>query len=162
MDPGDESPCCLTVHLDMVQSTATVRGGVMTALLTSFGNGDILLWMLEFFLFVVWFWLLISIFSDLFRDRDTSGGAKALWTIFVIVIPFVGILAYLIVRGGGMAERNVQQQEARQAQLDARIRAATGTAASSTEQIVQAKSLLDSGAISQSEFEALKTKALAT
>src|SRR6476619_3869316 len=127
-DPGsawdrDESLCCPHGPPGYgFTPTTTTRGALVTALLTSFGNGDILLWMLEFFLFVVWFWLLISIFSDLFRDRDTSGGAKALWTIFVIVVPFVGILAYLIVRGGGMAERNVQQQEAIQAQLDARIR----------------------------------------
>ncbi len=126
----------------------------------SFGNGNFLLWMLEFFLFVIWFWLLIAIFGDLFRDHEASGATKVLWTILVIVLPFIGILAYLLVRGRGMAERSAKQQKAVQQQVDAQIRSAVGTAASPADQIVQAKSLLDSGAISQAEFNALKSKAL--
>ena len=125
-----------------------------------FGNGDVLLWMFEFFLFVIWFWLLLTIFSDLFRDHELSGWAKALWVIFVIVVPFLGILVYLIVRGHGMAERAAKSQARVQEQVDAQIRQVAGTAASPADQIAQAKSLLDSGAINQEEFERLKAKAL--
>ena len=128
----------------------------------TFGNGDILLWMLEFFLLVIWFWLLIVVFSDLFRDHDTSGWAKALWVIFVVVLPYLGILVYLIVRGRGMAERSARQVQAAQQQFDAQIRAAAGTSATPADQIAQAKSLLDSGAIDQGEFEKLKAAALAS
>jgi hypothetical protein len=127
---------------------------------SSFGNGSVLLWMLEFFLFVIWFWLLIAIFSDLFRDHDTSGGVKALWVILLIVLPFIGILAYLVFRGHGMTERAARQQKAEQQQVDARIREAAGGSASPADQIAQAKSLLDSGAITQAEFDSLKAKAL--
>jgi ABC-type transport system involved in multi-copper enzyme maturation permease subunit len=135
---------------------------MMTLAQSSFGNGDFLLFMFEFFLFVIWFWLLIMIFSDLFRDHETSGWAKALWTILVIVLPFIGILLYLIVRGRGMTDRALKQQQAMKQQMDAQIRAAVGTGASPADQIAQAKSLLDTGAITQAEFEALKNKALAS
>jgi hypothetical protein len=134
----------------------------MITLAGSFGNGDVLLWMLEFFLFVIWFWLLVMIFSDLFRDHEMSGWAKALWIILVIVLPFLGILIYLIVRGRGMAERNLKQQQAMKQQMDAQIRAVAGTGGSPADQIAQAKSLLDTGAITQAEFEALKAKALSS
>ncbi|GAA1393251.1 SHOCT domain-containing protein [Catellatospora coxensis] len=129
---------------------------------SSFGNGDFLLFMFEFFLFVIWFWLLIMIFSDLFRDHETSGWAKALWTILVIVLPFLGILLYLIVRGRGMTDRALKQQQAMKQQMDAQIRAAVGTGGSPADQIAQAKSLLDTGAITQAEFEVLKSKALSS
>ena len=95
---------------------------------SSVGNGSVLLWMLEFFLFVIWFWLLIAIFSDLFRDHDVSGGVKALWVILLIVLPFIGILAYLIFRGHGMAARSAKQQQAAQQQVEARIREVAGGA----------------------------------
>jgi hypothetical protein len=134
----------------------------MTAMASStFGNGNVLLWMLEFFLFVIWFWLLIAIFSDLFRDRDTSGGMKVLWTVVLILLPFLGILIYLLARGPGMASRTAKQQQAMQEQLDARIRATAGASTSASEEIAKAKSLLDTGAISQAEFETLKSKAMA-
>ncbi|WP_239167043.1 SHOCT domain-containing protein [Catellatospora coxensis] len=134
----------------------------MTMAQSSFGNGDFLLFMFEFFLFVIWFWLLIMIFSDLFRDHETSGWAKALWTILVIVLPFLGILLYLIVRGRGMTDRALKQQQAMKQQMDAQIRAAVGTGGSPADQIAQAKSLLDTGAITQAEFEVLKSKALSS
>ncbi|MFD0597270.1 SHOCT domain-containing protein [Catellatospora coxensis] len=135
---------------------------MMTMAQSSFGNGDFLLFMFEFFLFVIWFWLLIMIFSDLFRDHETSGWAKALWTILVIVLPFLGILLYLIVRGRGMTDRALKQQQAMKQQMDAQIRAAVGTGGSPADQIAQAKSLLDTGAITQAEFEVLKSKALSS
>jgi hypothetical protein len=127
----------------------------------SFGNGDVLLWMLEFFLFVIWFWLLLSIFSDLFRDKSTGGGVKALWVFFLIILPFLGILLYLIFRGKGMGERSVAQASALQEQLNSQIRTAASTAESPAEQISKAKALLDSGAIDQAEFDQLKAAALA-
>jgi hypothetical protein len=133
----------------------------MNVLTSSFGNGDVFLWMLEFFMFVIWFWLLVAIFSDLFRDHETSGGVKALWVIFVVLVPFVGILFYLIIRGHGMAERSAKQAQAAQQQFDAQVRNAGGST-SAADQIAQAKSLLDSGAIDQSEFDSLKAKALAS
>ena len=127
---------------------------------SSFGNGDVFLWMLEFFLFVIWFWLLIAIFSDLFRDHETSGGVKVLWVIFLILLPFLGILIYLLVRGHGMNARAAAQQKEMQDAMNAQIRAAAGSSSSAADQIAQAKSLLDSGAITQAEFDAMKSKAL--
>ena len=127
---------------------------------SSFGNGDVFLWMLEFFLFVIWFWLLIAIFSDLFRDHETSGGVKVLWVIFLILLPFLGILIYLLVRGHGMNARAAAQQKEMQEATNAQIRAAAGSSSSPADQIAQAKSLLDSGAITQAEFDAMKSKAL--
>jgi hypothetical protein len=131
----------------------------MNLLASSFGDGDVLLWMVEFFLFVIWFWLLVVIFSDLFRDHETSGGIKAVWAIFLIILPFLGILIYLIVRGHGMAGRAAAAQQAAQEQFNAQIRAA-GSSTSAADQIAQAKALLDQGAINQSEFDALKATAL--
>src|ERR1700712_424275 len=114
----------------------------MTVLTTSFGNGDVLLWMLEFFLFVIWFWLLIGIFGDLFRDHEISGGLKALWVFVLVLFPYIGILVYLIARGKGMADRAVKQNQAAQEQLDARIRAAAGVSGdSAADQITKAKGL---------------------
>ena len=125
----------------------------------TFGNGDVLLWMLEFFLFIIWFWLLIAIFGDLFRDPDTGGGVKALWVVLLIVLPFLGILLYLIVRGKGMGARQAAQMQAAQSAFDDRIRSATSSS-SPADQIAQAKALLDSGAIDQAEFASLKAAAL--
>jgi hypothetical protein len=135
----------------------------MTVLATSFGNGDVLLWMLEFFLFVIWFWLLLSIFGDLFRDHELSGGLKAVWIFVLVLFPYIGIFVYLIARGKGMAGRAAAQQQLVQQQVDAHIRATAAGAAgatSATDQIAQAKSLLDSGAIDQAEYDALKARAL--
>jgi len=128
----------------------------------TFGSGDVLLWMLEFFLFVIWFWLLIAIFGDLFRDPDTGGGVKALWVVLLIVLPFLGILLYLIVRGKGMGARQAAQMQAAQSAFDDRIRSATAASGSPADQIAQAKALLDSGAIDQAEFAKLKAAALAS
>jgi Phospholipase_D-nuclease N-terminal/Short C-terminal domain len=131
----------------------------MTVLPMTVGNGDVLLWMLEFFFFVIWFWLLLTVFSDLFRDHELSGWWKALWIVVLVVFPYLGILVYFIVRGRGMAERSIKAQHAAQAQVDARIRDVAGSE-SPADQISKAKALLDAGAIDQTEFDALKTKAL--
>jgi putative oligomerization/nucleic acid binding protein/phospholipase D-like protein len=121
---------------------------------------DALWTMVVFFAWVIWFWLLIVIFGDLFRRHDISGWTKAFWTIFVIFLPFLGVLVYIGTQGHGMSERTAKDQRAYQAQADDYIRT---VAASSdpAEQIAKAKQLLDSGAISQAEFDSLKAKALA-
>jgi Short C-terminal domain/Phospholipase_D-nuclease N-terminal len=115
--------------------------------------------MLIFFAWVIWFWLLITILADLFRRRDVGGGKKVLWVIFVIIIPFVGVLAYLLINHDEMAQRNIQQMKAQQAQFDDYVRDTAGAGGSAAE-IEKAKALLDSGAISQAEFDQLKAKAL--
>ena len=110
---------------------------------------DVLWTMIIFFAWVIWIWILISILTDLFRRHDVSGGMKALWVIFLIFLPFLGVLIYLIANGQGMAERNVQRMDAAAAM------------AGPSAQIAHAKELLDNGAINQEEFEAIKRKALA-
>jgi hypothetical protein len=129
-------------------------------LAANFGDGDVLLWFVEFFLFVIYLWLLIAIFSDLFRDHETSGWAKALWVLFILFAPLLGMLVYLIARGGGMSRRAYASAMARQERFDAYVRDAAGSGQSSADQIASAKALLDAGTIDQAEFERLKAKAL--
>ncbi len=128
-------------------------------LAADFGLGEVLWTMFVLFMWIIWFWLLISVFSDLFRDHETSGGAKAAWCIFVIIAPFLGVFIYLLVRGGGMAERSLKQQQAAQAQFDSYVRQTAGSSGAAGE-IAHAKELLDAGTITQEEYEALKAKAL--
>jgi len=125
-------------------------------------NGSFLLALLEFFLFFAWFMCLFWVFGDIFRSKDLGGGAKTIWVIFVIIIPWLGILVYLIARGGGMHQRQLEQAKAMQAAQAEYIQSVAGSSpASATEEIAKAKALLDSGAITQAEFDALKSKALA-
>ena len=121
---------------------------------------DVLWTMLIFFLWVIWFWLLIVIFGDIFRRNDISGWSKAGWSLFVIFLPLLGVLIYLGVNSQGMSERSARATQAAQTQADDYIRtvAASGGAAG---EIEKAKQLLDSGAIDAQEYEALKRKALA-
>ena len=121
---------------------------------------DILWTMLIFFCWIIWFWLLITIFADIFRRKDTSGFSKVLWIIFVIVLPFLGVFIYLIANHDGMAERSIKQAQAQQAQMDDYVRTTAGSGGAAAE-IEKAKGLLDSGAITQAEFDAIKAKALA-
>jgi hypothetical protein len=111
------------------------------------------------FAFVAYLMVLFSILGDLFRDRDASGVAKAAWVIALILLPLLTSLVYLIVRGRGMTERSVRQAEVSRQQQDAYIREVAGRTTPS-DQIAQARALLDAGTISQPEYEALKTKAL--
>jgi hypothetical protein len=124
-----------------------------------------LVWtMLVFFGWVIWFWLLIVIFGDLFRRHDVSGWAKAGWTVLVIVLPFVGVLIYLIAEGKGMGERKQAQVEAAQNQFDDYVRSVsttTGNGHGASDEIAKAKRLLDSGTITEDEYQTLKTNALA-
>lgn len=122
---------------------------------------DILWTMFIFFLFIIWIWILITVFADIFRRRDVGGGTKALWIIFVILLPYLGVLVYLIANHDGMAERNIRQAQAQQAQMDDYVRSVAGSGGAAAE-IEKAKGLLDSGAITQAEFDSIKTKALAS
>ena len=122
---------------------------------------DVMWTMLVFFAWVIWFWLLITVFMDLFRRHDISGWGKAGWIIFVIILPFLGVLVYLIAESKGMAERNVKDVQQAQAQTDDYIRSVAAQS-DPAEQIAKAKQLLDSGAISNAEYDAIKQKALAT
>ena len=116
---------------------------------------DVLWTLLIFFLWVIWFWLLITVFVDVFRRRDIGGGAKVLWCIFVILVPFLGVFIYLLVNHDEMAQRNLQQVK----QQEQYIRDVAGGSAA---EIEKAKGLLDSGAITQAEYDQIKAKALAS
>ena len=120
---------------------------------------DVLWSMVIFFLFVIWIWILITVFADIFRRRDIGGGMKAIWIIFVIVLPYLGVLIYLIAEHNGMADRSEAQMKQIKSQQDAYIQSVAGS--SPADQIAQAKALLDSGTITQAEFDAMKAKALA-
>jgi hypothetical protein len=121
---------------------------------------DVLWSMIIFFVWVTWIWMMILILTDVFRRPDLSGWGKAGWTIFLIVVPFLGALIYLIAQGRGMAERRAQDVQGQRAQMDDYVRSVAGSGGPAAE-IDKAKQLLDSGAITQTEYEALKAKALA-
>lgn len=119
---------------------------------------DVFWTMIIFFLWVIWIWFLIAILSDVFRRHDIGGGKKAVWCFFIIFLPVVGALSYLIANGQGMAQRNVKEAQTARAQTDDYIRSVAGGPAG---EIEKAKQLLDSGAINADEFASLKAKALA-
>jgi hypothetical protein len=126
-------------------------------------NGSFLLALLEFFLFFAWIMCLFWIFGDIFRSKDIGGGAKTFWVLFVILIPWLGILVYLIARGKGMHERQLEQmKDVQQAQNEYIKSVAGGSSTNAADQIASAKGLLDSGTITQAEFDKLKAKALAS
>ena len=121
---------------------------------------DVFWTMIIFFFWVIWIWMLIVILSDVFRRHDVGGGKKAVWCIFIILLPFIGVLSYLFANSDGMAERRMKDVQTAQAQMDDRIRSVASTGGPAAE-IENAKRLLDSGAITQEEFDAIKAKALA-
>ena len=117
-----------------------------------------ILWtMIIFFAWVIWIWIAITVLADVFRRHDIGGWHKAAWVVFVIVVPFLGVLVYLIAQHEGMQERSMKQAEKQQAQFDDYVRQ---TAGGSATEIAKAKELLDAGTISQAEFDAIKAKAL--
>ena len=122
--------------------------------------GQVMWTMLVFFAWILFFWLLFVVFGDLFRRHDISGWGKAGWTIFVIFLPYLGIFVYLITQGKQMGERRMAEMQQAQTQMDTYVRSVAGSG-NSAEQIAKAKELLDSGAITQAEFDQLKAKALA-
>lgn len=121
---------------------------------------DFLLIILWFFFLVIWIMILFSVIGDLFRDKETSGFKKFLWVLFLIFLPFITLFVYVIVRGRGMAERSAAAQAQAKSDFDAYVKQTAGSG-TPADQIAQAKSLLDAGAIDQAEFDKLKTKALA-
>ncbi len=121
---------------------------------------DVLWTMLVIFLWIIWFSLLFRVFGDIFRRHDLSGLGKTGWLIFTIVLPFLGVFIYLITQNDGMAQRDLERMQAQQAQLDDYVRTTAGGGGAAAE-IEKAKQLLDTGAITQAEFDAIKQKALA-
>ena len=120
------------------------------------------LWdVLVIFAFVIWFWMLIVVIGDLFSRHDIGGWAKAAWIILIIVVPYFGVFIYLIAEHSGMAERRTQQLQTQQASTDQYIRSVSGSGGPAGE-IETAKRLLDSGTITQAEYDSLKAKALGT
>ena len=119
---------------------------------------DVFWSMIIYFFWVVWIWIVVTVLIDIFRRSDIGGWAKAAWVIFVVILPWLGVLIYLIVQHDGMRERSVSQAQAQRQQLDDYVRTTAGGGAAG--EIAQAKELLDAGAITQEEFAALKAKAL--
>ena len=126
----------------------------------TFGSGQLLWSMLWFFMFVIWIWVLIAIFGDIFRSQDMGGGAKAFWIIFVVILPWLGILIYLIARGSGMHERALAQAQANDAAFKQYVQQTAGES-SAADQIAKLADLKAKGAITDAEFEAQKAKILA-
>ena len=131
--------------------------------------GDYTFWdalwtMFVFFLWVLWFWLLIKIVADIFRRHDVGGGKKVIWLLFILFVPFIGAFAYIIANGDDMAKRDMERAQAQQQQFNDYVQSVAGSGGGSgaAAEIDKAKQLLDSGAISQSEFDALKAKALSS
>jgi hypothetical protein len=122
---------------------------------------DVIWTMFIFFLWIIWFWLLFTVFIDIFRRHDLSGGKKALWLIFVIILPYLGVFIYLITQNEGITQRNIDRAQSQKAQFDDYVRTTAGGGGAAAE-IERAKGLLDSGAITQAEFDSIKQKALAT
>ena len=127
----------------------------------AYSFGQVMWSMFVFFAWILFFWLLFVVFGDLFSRHDIGGWSKALWTVFVIILPFIGIFTYLIIEGKSMGERKAAQMQQMQSDTDSYIRSVAGSN-DAAGQIANAKSLLDSGAITQAEFDTLKAKALAT
>jgi hypothetical protein len=134
----------------------------MSALAADFGTGQVFLSMMYFFLFFIWIWLLITVFGDIFRSDDLSGWAKAFWTIFVVVLPYLGVFVYLIARGNKMHEHAVRAAQAQDAAARAYIRSAADSAPSAADQVSQLANLKAQGVIDETEFEKLTQKAIAS
>ena len=126
----------------------------------SYPSGGIFWSMLIFFFWVIWIWLLFMIFGDVFRRHDIGGWSKTLWCVFVIILPYLGVFIYMIANHDGMTERRMSEMQASQQQFNDHVRAAAGSGGAAQE-IEKAKGLLDSGTITQAEFDAIKAKALA-
>jgi ABC-type multidrug transport system fused ATPase/permease subunit len=123
---------------------------------------DAFLTILYFFLFFIWIWLLVMVFFDIFRSHDMGGGAKALWVIFIIILPFLGVFVYLIARGGSMHERQAQQAARQKAAFDSYVRQTAAAPGSDTaSQLSKLADLKAQGALTEEEFQAQKAKILA-
>jgi len=130
-------------------------------MLAAYSFGDVMWSMFVFFAWILFFWMLFIVFGDLFSRHDISGWAKAGWTLFVIILPFLGIFIYLIAEGKGMGERAAARAQAQQSQVDDYVRS-VASSGSGTDEIAKGKALFDAGTITQAEFDALKANALAS
>jgi hypothetical protein len=130
-------------------------------LVADFTFFDLFWSMLVFFLWVMWFWLLFTIWTDIFRRDDISGWGKGLWLGFTILLPFLGAFVYLIAENDGMTKRNIARSRKERDQFDDYVRTTAGSGGSAAEEIERAKGLLDRGVITQAEFDVLKANALA-
>lgn len=129
-------------------------------LAAEWGTGQVFWSFLWFFLFFIWIWLLITVFADIFRSRDLSGWGKALWSIFIIVLPYLGVFVYLIARGGKMHEHAVAQAQAQDAAMRDYIRGVTASNGGTADELARLAELRERGVISDAEFEQLKARAL--
>ena len=129
-----------------------------------FGTGEVFLSFLWFFMFFIWIWLLIMVFGDLFRSHDLGGWAKAFWVIGIIIFPYLGVLVYLIARGGKMHEHAVQSAQAQDAAFRQYVQSAAGSSSSGSvaDELARLADLKDKGVIDDAEFQQLKAKALAS
>jgi hypothetical protein len=132
-----------------------------TVIATSYPLLEVFWTILIFFGFVVWIWLLFTVFADLFRRDDVSGWGKAAWIIFIVILPYLGVFVYLIAQHKGMTERAIKQEAAAKSQLDAYVKS-VASEGNPSDEIAKAKALLDQGTITQAEFDQIKQKALAT
>jgi len=132
----------------------------MAGLIAEFGTGQVFWSMVWFFLFFIWIWLLIVVFSDIFRSEDLGGWAKAIWCIFVIVMPYLGVFVYLIARGHKMQEHAVQAAKAQDTAQREYIQSVTGSGTSTAAELARLADLKNSGVITDAEFQAAKAKTL--
>ena len=131
-------------------------------LASEFGTGQVFWSMLWFFLFFIWLWLLITVFSDIFRSHDMGGFAKAIWVIFVILLPYLGVFVYLIARGHKMTERDIAQAQAQKASMDEYVRSvAASSGGGVAAELEKLASLKDQGVLTQAEFDQQKAQLLA-
>jgi Short C-terminal domain/Phospholipase_D-nuclease N-terminal len=131
----------------------------MSVLAAEWGTGQVFWSFLWFFLWMIWIWLLIVVFGDIFRSRDLSGWGKALWCIFVIIVPYLGVFIYLIARGHKMSEHAAESAQAQDAAFRQYVQSATAT--SPADELSKLADLKANGAITDAEYEQLKAKALA-
>ena len=126
-------------------------------ILADIGQGDLLITMFELFIFILWFWLLITVFADLFSDHEESTGKKILWVIFVLLVPYLGVFVYLIARGPKMGERAIARQQVADARFKEYVQANAG-GGSAADEVAKLHDLKSSGAISDAEYDAMKAK----
>ena len=131
-------------------------------LAAEFGTGQVFWSFLWFFLFFIWIWLLIVVFSDIFRSHDLSGWAKAIWCIFIIFLPYLGVFVYLIARGGKMHEHAVAQAQAQDQAMRQYVQNVAGSGGSTADELARLADLREKGVISDAEFEQLKAKAMSS
>jgi len=134
--------------------------GLFMVFASDFGTGQVFLSMLYFFLFFIWIWLLIVVFSDIFRSHDLGGFAKAMWVIFVIILPYLGVFVYLIARGHKMQEHAMQTAQQQDAAFKQYVQQAAGTSGSTADELARLADLKANGTLSDAEFEQAKAKLL--